>query len=165
MVVLGAFMGLGIALRPRKTGLSNDTVIGVFFALSIGLGAVLFKVLARQAFASPEQFLFGDPTAISTADLVMLLALAGVTLVLLLLLMSNQLMFTTFNVSLARSRNVPVTLCNAAFIILLSLIVNLSLRTVGALLINALLIVPAAAAANVSRNMRQMFWLSVLASA
>jgi zinc transport system permease protein len=163
MVVLGAFMGLGIALVRERTGLSNDTVIGVFFALSIGLGAVLFNVLARQAFASPEQFLFGDPTAISTADLVMLVALACVTFV-LLLLMSNQLMFTTFNISLARSRNVPVTLCNAAFIILLSLIVNLSLRTVGALLINALLIVPAAAAANVSRNMRQMFWISVLIS-
>lgn len=160
MVVLGALMGLGIAYVRGRTGLSNDTVIGVFFALSVGLGAVLFKVLARQAFASPEQFLFGDPTLINTNDLLMLIGLCVATLA-LLMFMSNQLMFTTFNVSLARSRNVPVGLCNAAFIVLLSLIVNLSLRTVGALLINALLIVPAAAAANISRNMRQMFWISV----
>jgi zinc transport system permease protein len=54
-----------------------------------------------------------------------------------------------------------VTLNNYLFIILLALVVNLSINAVGALLINALLVVPAAAAANVSRNLRQMFWLTV----
>jgi zinc transport system permease protein len=46
--------------------------------------------------------------------------------------------------------------------VLLALIVNLSLPAVGILLINALLVVPAATAANLSRNLRQMFWLSIL---
>jgi zinc transport system permease protein len=73
----------------------------------------------------------------------------------------NQFMFASFNPSLARTRRTSVTLNNYLFIILLALVVNLSIKAVGALLINAMLIVPAAAAANVSRNLRQMFWLTV----
>jgi zinc transport system permease protein len=59
---------------------------------------------------------------------------------------------------------VPVQRVNYLFIILLALIVNLCLRFVGALLINALLIIPAATAINLSRNMRQLFWLTVALS-
>ena len=73
----------------------------------------------------------------------------------------NSLVFTSFNVSLARSRGVSVRLCNYLFIALLGLIINVCLQIVGALLINGLLIVPAATAANFSRNMRQLFWWSV----
>jgi zinc transport system permease protein len=69
----------------------------------------------------------------------------------------NPLHLTGFNSSLALSRRTPIALSNYVFVILLALIVNLCLRYVGALLINALLIVPAATAINVSRNLRQLF--------
>jgi zinc transport system permease protein len=59
---------------------------------------------------------------------------------------------------------VPLRWCNYLFVVLLALIVNLSIRAVGILLINAMLVVPAATAANASRNLRQMFWLSMLLS-
>jgi zinc transport system permease protein len=55
-----------------------------------------------------------------------------------------------------------VQLSNYIFVMLLALIVNLCLRAVGVLLINALLIVPAATAANVSRNLRQLFWVTII---
>jgi zinc transport system permease protein len=48
------------------------------------------------------------------------------------------------------------------FVILLALVVNLCIQTVGILLINALLVVPAAAAANVSSHLRRMFWTTLL---
>ena len=73
----------------------------------------------------------------------------------------NQLVFASFNPTLARTRGLTLTLNNYLFIVLLALVVNLSIKAVGALLINALLVVPAAAAANLSRNLRQMFWLTV----
>src|SRR5262249_19015236 len=63
--------------------------------------------------------------------------------------------------SLALSRRVPVRAVNIVFVMLLAVIVNLCLRAVGALLINALLVVPAATAINLSRNMRQLFWLTL----
>src|SRR5262249_46569243 len=83
---------------------------------------------------------------------------------LVLIFRYNQFVMASFNPSLARSRNIPLRLCNYLFVVLLALIVNLCLRAVGVLLINAMLVVPAAAAANVSRNLRQMFWGSVLIS-
>jgi ABC-type Mn2+/Zn2+ transport system permease subunit len=74
----------------------------------------------------------------------------------------NHLLFSTFNPSLALSRRVPTRLVHSVFVMLLAVIVNLCLRSVGALLINALLVVPGATAINLARNMRQLFWLTVL---
>ena len=74
----------------------------------------------------------------------------------------NTLVFASFNESLAFSRQLRVRLCRYCFIALLGLIVNLCLQVVGALLVNALLIVPAATAGNFARNMRQLFWGAIL---
>lgn len=161
MILFGILVGLAIAFVREKTTLASDTVIGVFFAGAIGFGAMMLKGIGRRRYFNPESFLFGaDPINIGAGDLLWLLALALVT-ALFLMVLYNQLLFTSFNPSLARSRNIRLRLCNYLFIALLALIVNLCLITVGALLINALLIVPAATANNLSRNMRQMFWLSV----
>ena len=88
--------------------------------------------------------------------LVILTCLAVFTVVLLAWIY-NHLLLSSFNSSLALSRRVPVQMVNYLFIILLALIVNLCLRFIGALLINALLIIPAATAVNLSQNMRQLF--------
>jgi zinc transport system permease protein len=160
MAAFGILVGLAIAYVRDTTALASDTVIGVFFAGAIGFGAALFKLLNRQGYFTPENFLFGEPITVSEQDLLLLAGLALVTLG-LLAWMYNQFVFASFNVSLARSRQIPVRLCNYLFIVLLALIVNLCLRTVGVLLINALLVVPAATASNLSRNLRQMFWLTI----
>jgi zinc transport system permease protein len=76
----------------------------------------------------------------------------------------NRLVFASFSPSLARSRNFPVRLGNYLFIILLALIVNVCLKIVGVLLINALLVIPGATAAILARNLRQFFWYSVVVS-
>src|SRR5206468_1542411 len=97
---------------------------------------------------------------VTSLDLITLVLLALVTAGLLAWLY-NSLVLTSFNPSLALSRRVPVRLCSYVFIVLLALIVNLCLKIVGALLINALLVVPAATAANLCRNMRQLFWTTI----
>jgi zinc transport system permease protein len=160
MAAFGVLVGIAIAFVREKTTLANDTVIGVFFAGAIGFGAMLFKALNTRSFLTPEAFLFGDPLFVKAEGLVVLTALALLTAG-VLAWNYNHLIFSSFNLSLARSRQLSVRLSNYIFIILLALIVNLCLTTVGALLINALLIVPAATANNVCRNMRQMFWSSI----
>src|SRR5467141_2158283 len=60
MVGFGILVGAGIAFVREKTALANDTVIGVFFAGAMGLGAVLLKHLSKRGFFNPENFLFGD---------------------------------------------------------------------------------------------------------
>jgi zinc transport system permease protein len=159
MVLSGIAVGLAIYFVRERTGLASDTVIGVFFAGAIGFGAVFFKALSNRGYFNLEAFLFGDPVNADEADLVLLFLLTLATLA-VLMWMYNRLVFTSFNTSLARSRNIPIRLCNYLFIALLALIVNLCLHTVGALLINAMLIVPAATASNLSRNMRQLFWMT-----
>jgi len=161
MVVFGAGVGAAIVYIRERTSLASDTVIGVFFALSIGFGAMLFRVLQEKSTFNPEAFLFGSLLFVPETDLLYLVVLAGVVGV-LFALRYNDLVFASFSPSLARTRRVSLRANNYLFIVLLALVVNLSIKAVGALLINALLVVPAAAAANVSRNLRQMFWLTLL---
>ena len=82
--------------------------------------------------------------------------------VLVIALGYNGFLLGSFNPSLANSRGIPVRWNNYLFVVLLAVVVNLSVYAVGVLLINALLVVPAAAAANVSRNLRRMFWFTLL---
>lgn len=160
MVAFGVAVGVAIVYVREMTGLASDTVIGVFFAGAVGFGGMLYTSLGKKTNLSPEMFLFGSPLYVQQTDL---LALAALTFLLALVLCwkYNHFILASVNPSLARSRNVPVRMSNYLFIVLLALIVNLSLRAVGALLINAMLVVPAATAANVSRNVRQMFWGSI----
>jgi zinc transport system permease protein len=165
MVVFGVLVGFGIAVVRRQTGLSSDTVIGVFFAGAIGLAAALQKLMqhyfqSSRALFGLEDFLFGNLLLLRGEDLVYLLVVTLLTGV-VLYFTYNSLMLGSFNTSLALSRRVPVRLSNYLFVMLLALIVNICLRTVGALLVNALLVVPAAAAVNVSRNLRALFWLTI----
>ena len=161
MVAFGIVVGLAIAIVRETTGQANDTVIGVFFAGAIGLGAVFLKAGSGRRYMPTEHFLFGNLVTMHTAELLVLFCLAIVTAA-MLAWVYNDLTLTSFNSSLALSRRIRVRLCSYLFIILLALIVNICLKVVGALLINALLIVPAATAARLCRNMRQMFWGSVL---
>ncbi len=161
MVCFSVAVGVSMVYVRDRTGLAHDTVIGVFFAFSIGFGAMLFQVLSVKSSFNPEYFLFGNLVFIPEEDLLFLMALA-VLVVPLFAWRYNQLVFASFNPTLARTRGLPLKFNNYLFIIILALVVNLSIKAVGALLINAMLVVPAAAAANLSRNLRQMFWLTVV---
>src|SRR5207244_4055750 len=104
--------------------------------------------------------LFGYLLGVEPLHLFVLAGLVVLTFATLALLY-NYLMLDNFNASLALSRRVPVALARYAFILLLAVIVSLGLRYVGVLLITALLIVPAATAVNLSRNLRELFWLNM----
>ena len=163
MVIFGIAVGAGIAYVRGQTGLASDTVIGVFFAFSLGFAAMLKNVINDRSVFSLEDFLFGDPLFVSASEILYMAGLAVFTWV-FLFFFYNRMVFSSFNSSLALSRRYPVNLLYYLFVILLALIVNLCLRYVGVLLINALLIVPAATAFNLGRNLREVFWITVLLS-
>ena len=157
MVGFGVVIGLLIAWVRDRTGLANDTVIGVFFAFAVGLGAVFMKLASQRIRVfNPESFLFGDPLLATPLDLLYLTCLLALCFA-FLLRFYNEMILTSVSPSLALSRNIRVTLLRYLFVLLLGLLVNLCLQVAGILLINGLLIVPAAAAANLSRNLRQFF--------
>jgi zinc transport system permease protein len=162
MVLFGILVGLMIAFVRERTDLASDTVIGVFYAGAIGLGAACIGLARRdQTLFNLENFIFGDPVTAPIGE-VLLLGVLAVVVGVFLWFMNNYLILSSASASLALSRRVPVRLGHYVFIVVLAVMVNLSLYIVGALLINGMLIVPAAAAANLARNLRQMFWYSLV---
>jgi zinc transport system permease protein len=160
MVLFGSLVGLGIVYVREKTTLASDTVIGVFFAGSIGIGTMLLTAFKDRKMYDPERFLFGGPGLVKPIDLLNLCIVLTLAIV-LLIWRYNGFLLASFNASLARSRGFAVRFDQYAFIVLLALVVNFSICAVGVLLINAMLIVPAATASNLAGNMRQMFRYTV----
>ena len=159
MLIFGVAWAVLIS-RIKQTGVTSaDTIISVFSSTSVALGLV---ILARGGgFAKYSSLLIGDVLAVTPEDLLYLLA-ALVLGVIAWMVMYNALLLTGVNTSLARSRGMHVRVVEYAFAILLAVAVMLAIRWVGMMLINALLILPAAAARNVARNSRQHALFSVL---
>ena len=160
MIAVGVAAGSLIVFVRERTGLTNDTVIGVGFAAAIGVGAMVLPTVRGRINLDPEVFLYGSVNLADGRQLAYLAGLAGLTAA-VVAWRFNSLALASFNSSLARSRGVAVRANNYLFVILLAVIVNVAITSVGVLLINALLVVPAAAAANVGRNLRQVFWLTL----
>ncbi len=159
MIVFGVVWAVLIC-RIKQTGAtSTDTVISVFSSTSIAAGLL---ILSRGGgFAKYSTLLIGDVLAVIPADLGWLL-IALVVGAALWVQMYNSLLLTSVNESLARSRGIRTRLTECAFVVLVAVAVMLAIKWVGVMLINALLILPAAAGRNLARNSRQHALFSVL---
>jgi len=137
-------VALGIAVLSRRGRLSEDTVIGVFFSGSMALGIVLFS-LGRGYQQDLFGYLFGNILAISNAELAVLAAGTAAILATIAWLF-HRLLFVAFDEEIARAYGHRVDALNAGLLILVALTVMVGVRLVGVLLVQALLVVPAAAA-------------------
>lgn len=158
MLVFGVIWALLIGYVKQKGTSSSDTVISVFSSVSIALGLL---ILSRGGgFAKYSTLLVGDVLSVTPNDILwLLLALAGVIAIWVLLY--NRFLLTALNQPLAMSRGVNTKAMDYLFMVLVALAVMLCIKWVGVLLINALLILPAAAARNVTRSSRSYTFLSV----
>ncbi len=146
--------------RIRHSRLSSaDTVISVFASCGIALGLVM---LSRGGeFSRYQALLIGDILSISKGELIILGILLAVTLVIWLTLY-NRLHAVSISPSLARSHGIPAVLFDNLFVVLVAVVVMLSIQWVGLLIINAMLILPAAAARNVAGSVRSYLGLSLM---
>lgn len=161
MLVFGIIWAILICVIKQSGSASADTVISVFSSTSVAAGLL---ILARGGkFAKYSALLIGDILAVTPGDLLWLLLALIATLVLWALLY-NSLLLTSVDSFLARSRGIKTRLVECAFVVMVAVAVMLSIRWVGVLLINALLILPAAAGRNIARSSRQhAVWSVVLA--
>lgn len=161
LVVFGVLWAILITRINRTGGASSDTTISVFSSAGIALGLLILSGSGK--YSRYSSILVGDILAITPTDILCLgIALAvGVTLWILLY---NKLLLTAINPQLAQSRGIPTQLVEYGFVILVAVAVMLSIRWVGVLLINALLILPAAAARNIARSAAQHALFSVIIS-
>ncbi|WP_115787235.1 metal ABC transporter permease [Arthrobacter silvisoli] len=163
-IVLGSLIGsvaaallLGVmGVRARE----KNSIIGVIMPFGLGLG-ILFLALYEGRAANKFGLLTGQ---IVSVDTVQLQALAGtaVVVMLVLALMWRPLSFASVDPDMAEARGVPVRGLAIGFMVLLGVSVALSIQIVGALLVLALLITPAAAALKVSTSPRVVLLLSVV---
>lgn len=148
----------------NRTQLSSDTLIGVFLSISLALGAsLLLFVSARVNTHILEAVLFGSVLTVSDLDMNVLLVVALIVTAVGVPLF-NQMLLASFNPALARARKIPVDLLEYVFVLLITLVTVACLKIVGAVLVEALLLIPAAAARNVVKSMRGFVWMSILIS-
>lgn len=161
MMLFAAAFAL-ILNKLGSTGMAaNDTVISVVSSFSIALGlAVLSK---GGSFSQYSSLLVGDVLSITRGEIVYL----AVIFALALLFWAgcyNSLQAAGIHRTLAKSRNRNVRLMENLFAVLTALIVTVSIKWVGILIINALLILPAASGRNISENLREYHFFSVVFS-
>lgn len=159
MIVFGVFWAVAISRINRTAGESADTIISVFSSTGIAVGLLILSHNGK--IAKYSSLLAGDVLSVQPGDLLWLLIalpLGAATWAFLY----NRLLLTAVNPALAQSRGVRTKWIEYAFACLLAVAVMLSIRWVGVLLINALLILPAAAARNISRTAKQHALFSVL---
>jgi zinc transport system permease protein len=157
--VFATAVALGIAVVGRRGGLAEDTVIGVFFSGSMALGVVLFS-LERGYQQDLFGYLFGNVLAVSSGDLAVL-GVLGATVLAALAVAFRPLFFTAFDEEVARAYGHPVDALNAALLVLLAATVVIGVRLVGVILVEALLVIPAATAALWARQYRGQLLLSM----
>ena len=161
MLLFGVLWAALITFVKQHSRMSADTIISVFSSASIALGLV---ILSRGgAFARYSSLLVGDVLSVTAEDLPLLLG-ALILVFVCWTFLFNPLLLTSVNASLARSRGIRTKLTEYGFTILVALCVMVSIRWVGVMLINSLLILPAAASRNLARNAVSYLWGSVLIS-
>ena len=159
MVLFACIFSLAILWVKNHIRASADTVIGVFSSAFVALGIVLLS--RGRGFSRYTSYLIGDILGITPVEIEFLFLLLIAVLV-LWALFYNRFLVMTVNPALARSRNIPTKFLESLFVLALALSVTLSIRWVGLLIINAMLLLPAASARNFSRNVREYHFFSVL---
>ncbi|MFH0880771.1 MAG: metal ABC transporter permease [Lentisphaerota bacterium] len=161
MIGFSVALSISITLLRRYSAVSTDTVIGLVMSFTVALGVVLLS--RGGGFVKYSRYLIGDLLTITPLEI------GGLALLLILVVglwyfFFNRLFLTFVNRSLAKSRGIRVWLVEGIFAAVLAVVVTASIQWVGLLVINSLLILPAAASRNLSGNTRQYNALAVLIS-
>ena len=161
MILFAVVFALLLNYVKNKTNYGADTIISVFSSIAIALGLAM---LAQSGnFNKYSSYLVGDILSISNTE-ILYLFLAFIAVIAFWYLMFNKLNVTSINTTLARSRGVNTKTIDNVFAVLIAIIVMISIRFIGILLINSLLILPAASSRNVARNMRTYHLFAVIFS-
>lgn len=148
----------------NRSGMSHDTLIGVFLAASLAVGSTLMLSVTKSINVHIlDNFLFGSIITANSQDITLLLIVVVAT-IFVGLKNFNRLLLSGLNPSLATVRKVPVQAYDYLFVILIALITVASVKIVGAVLVEALLIIPAAASRNVSRSLASFVGISIVIS-
>ena len=143
-----------------RSNQAADTLIGVFSSSAVALG-IFVATLGGGSFTKYNKYLIGDILSVTPGEIGMLALVLAAVLV-FWVVCANRLTLTAIHPQLASSRGIPVGLSQTLFVTAIAVVVTLSISSVGLLILNSLLVLPAASARNIARNLKQYHGFSVL---
>ena len=161
MVIFAVIFALLLNKISSANRASTDTIISVFSSCSVAIGLAILS--AGGNFSKYSSLLVGDILSITRKEILYIVIIFVVT-ILFWILGFNFLNAICIHRTVAKSKRIPVKLMDNLFAVLVALIVMLSIKWVGILIINALLILPAASSRNISTNMREYHLFSLIFS-
>ena len=161
MILFAIVFALLLNYVKNKATYGADTIISVFSSIAIALGLVL---LAQSGnFNKYSSYLVGDILSITDTE-ILYLFIAAIFVYVFWYFTFNKLNIISINSTLAKSKGISVKKIDNIFVVLIAIIVMISIRWIGILLINSLLILPAASSRNIAKNMRFYHLFAILFS-
>ncbi|MBQ7098146.1 MAG: metal ABC transporter permease [Oscillospiraceae bacterium] len=154
-----AFALLFSWVRSRSNQ-AADTLIGVFSSTAVALG-IFIATLGGGSFTKYNKYLIGDVLSVTPAE-IGVLAIVLLCVAVFWVMLGNRLVLVSIHAPLASSRGLKVKATQTLFTVCIAVVVTLAINWVGLLMLNSLLVLPAASARNVAKNLRQYHGLSVL---
>ena len=158
MIIFGIIFSLLLNKIKELKITSRDTIISVFSSTALAAGLIILS--KNGNFSKFSSYLIGDILSIVPSEIIALLIIAIIVFI-FWILFSNKLYAISLNQSLAKSKGMNVKMVENLFVILVAIIVMISIRWVGILIINSMLILPAAASRNIANNLRQYHFYSI----
>jgi zinc transport system permease protein len=150
-----------ITLTSRTAQFGEDTIIGIFFALTMGMGVIMIGF--SKTYVDLFGYLFGNILAISKSDIWAAGAVGFIVIVSASLVM-KELLLDSFDRDIARASGVPVRVLDHLLTSLIALSIVISIKLVGIVLASALLVIPGATALKLTAKWRAMLALSIFAA-
>lgn len=161
MIIFAMIFAILLNMVKQKTTYGADTIISVFSSIAIALGLAILSQSGN--FTKYSSYLVGDILSITTNEIIYLV-IAFILTVLFWKFFFNKLNCVSINQALAKSKGINATIIDNIFVIIIAIIVMISIRWIGILLINSLLILPAASSRNIAKNMRSYHGFAILFS-
>lgn len=159
-VAFSVLFALLFSFVRSRSNHTADTLIGVFSSTAVALG-IFIATLGGGSFTKYNKYLIGDILSVTPGEIGML-ALVLVAVILFWVLYSNRLTLTSVYPQLASSRGNPIHRTQTLFTVAIAVVVTLAISWVGLLILNSLLVLPAASARNLAKNLKQYHLISIL---
>ena len=159
-VLFSVFFALLFSFVRSRSSHTADTLIGVFSSTAVALG-IFIATFDGGSFTKYNSYLIGDILSVTPAEIGML-ALVLVAVAVFWILFSNRMTLTSIYPQLASSRGISTAWVQTIFTTVIAIVVTLAISWVGLLILNSLLVLPAASARNIAKNIKQYHLFSVL---
>jgi zinc transport system permease protein len=159
MVLFAIVFAVLLNFVKDRTTYGADTIISVFASVAMSLGLVLLSI--GGSFSKYQSYLVGDILSITSYEIIML-SICLVLVIIFWVISYNKLSADSLSRSLARSKGINGKVYDYVFSAFVAVVIMFSIRWIGILLINSLIILPAASSRNISRNTRAYHLWSVI---